>query len=82
MPAYYSQGCVELAKYLEDEDIEQKDFAKTAKIDPAHLNHLLKGRKRPSLDSAVNIEAATEGKVLPKNWCKAVKRPKKVRKSA
>jgi transcriptional regulator with XRE-family HTH domain len=82
MPAFYSEGCVELARYLDEENIEQKDFAKLAEIDAAFLNHILKARKRPSLDTAISIEDASEGRIPPRLWKKKSKKPKeKKRKS-
>ena len=66
MPAFFSQGCVELEKHLDATDLEQKDFAKIAGIDAGFLNHLLRGRKRPSLDTAVKLREATG--IDPEAW--------------
>ena len=85
MPAFISEGCVELARYLEDENSEQKDFAASADIDAAFLNHLLKARKRPSLDTASAIEVASEGKVPARLWSVRIKpktKPKTKSKTA
>ena len=66
MPAFYSQGCVLLTQHLEKRDMEQKDFAQIAEIDAAFLNHLLRGRKRPSLDTAVKLQDASG--IEPAAW--------------
>ena len=78
MPAFFSEGCVALAQYLEEKEVEQKDFAAEASLDAAFLNHILKARKRPSLDTAAAIETASEGVIPARLWSLKTKKPKKV----
>lgn len=68
MAAFFSEGCVALASYLEDNDLEQKEFAERAGIDAAFLNHIIRARKRPSLDTASAIEIASEGTIPARFW--------------
>jgi plasmid maintenance system antidote protein VapI len=68
MAEFYSEGCVRLARHLATAKLEQKDFAEAVEIGPDFLSHLLRGRKRPSLDTAVRIEEASDGAVPTKSW--------------
>jgi transcriptional regulator with XRE-family HTH domain len=77
MPAFFSEGCVALARYLDEQHVEQKDFAEQAEIDAAFLNHILRARKRPSLDTAAAIELASEGQIPARLWSVKVKEPPK-----
>ena len=81
MPAFYSEGCVLLSTYLDKKNIEQKGFAEKAKMGAAFLNHILKGRKRPSLDTAARIELETDGKVPARAWASEHK-PRRRRKAS
>jgi len=65
---FFSKGCVQLKRYIKKLDIDQKKFADAADIAPDFLSHLLRGRKRPSLDTAFRIEEASRGEVDAKLW--------------
>lgn len=69
--AINNEGCAALEQYLEDNEVEQKNFASTIERDPAFLNHLIHGRKRPSLGTAFRIEVATGGEVTARSWLDA-----------
>lgn len=71
MAEFPSQGCLDLLEYLGDQGMDFQDFAKTVGgngIGADFLAHLLRGRKRPSIQTAGDIERATEGKVLAAAW--------------
>jgi transcriptional regulator with XRE-family HTH domain len=80
---HYCEGSRLLAKALKGVDgktIEQKSFAEAAKLDPTFLNHLLYGRKRPSIATASAIERAAGefGVPIPAStWAQSRQPPKK-----
>jgi len=63
-----SHGCAELKTHLKVAAIDQKDFAISAGITPAMLNHLLYGRKRPSNKTAFALQTASSGSVRAESW--------------
>ncbi len=65
---FFSKGCLKLRRYLRKADLDQKQFADAADIKPDFLSHLLRGRKRPSLDTANRIAAASRGAVPTSLW--------------
>ena len=72
---YYCEGCRLLQRHLNGANsggktVEQKDFAAQAKLTPTFINHLLWGRKRPSIDTAVQIEKASKGAIPVESWTK------------
>lgn len=46
----------------------QTVWARRLGISAAHLSDLVTGKKLPSLDLAVRIERATQGRVPPSHW--------------
>lgn len=70
MAEFPSQGCLDLLEYLGDQGMDFQDFAKTVGngIGADFLAHLLRGRKRPGIQTAGDIERATDGKVLAGTW--------------
>ncbi len=85
MPAFYSEGCAQLQALLKKKKMEQKDFAEEAELDAAHLNHIIHGRKRPSLDTASKIETTSKklGRLITASaWSREAKKPKPVAKRA
>lgn len=83
---YRSTGSSDLRRYLEElPNDTHAAFAEAIAVSPGHLSHLLKGRKRPSLDLAARIEAhvqRTPGKCVSsiptKSWSTPVCRCGKV----
>lgn len=78
---YYCEGCRLLQKHLNGSNssgkpLEQKDFAATAGLTPTFINHLLWGRKRPSVDTAVAIEKASSGSIPVSAWTEQKNPPK------
>ena len=57
--------------------MEQKVMAEKIGVDPTMLNHMLYGRKRPSVDAAVLIEKKTGGAVPVKAWTEKKDPPSK-----
>lgn len=71
MAEFPSQGCLDLLEYLAESDGGYQDFAETVGengIGPDFLAHLIRGRKRPSVQTAGDIERATDGQVLTVTW--------------
>ncbi len=71
MAEFPSQGCLDLLEYLSESDGGYQDFAGTVGnngIGPDFLAHLIRGRKRPSVQTAGDIERATDGQVMAANW--------------
>lgn len=63
-----------LSEYLTRAGLNQRRFAEAVGVDPSIISRLVAGKMTPSLTLAVNIETATCGEVLAREW---VKRPKK-----
>ena len=63
-----TKGSVAFGKFLTNNEIEQKDIAARLGIDASLINHLLKGRKAPSIYTARDIEDATRGEVPARLW--------------
>lgn len=59
---------MKLAAYLEETKEKQRDFASRVQTTDATVSRLLTGTLRPGLDLALRIEAATDGKVPPREW--------------
>jgi hypothetical protein len=59
-----------LAGWIATHGVSVTRFGLDAGIDPAHLRHILKGRRRRlSVDVAIAIEDATGGDVGARLWC-------------
>ena len=62
----------QLTRYLADNSITRAEFARRLNISPAYVSEILRTdagkRKRPSLELAVRIEAATAGAVSVGDW--------------
>jgi transcriptional regulator with XRE-family HTH domain len=52
-------GRERLAQWIERSRLNQLEAAKVIGIDPTQLSMVLNGKRRPGLDNAVKIEAAT-----------------------
>ncbi len=57
-----------LNEYLRSMCITQRGFAKKVDTTAVHLGNLLKGKSYPSLQLAVRIEKASDGKVTLYDW--------------
>lgn len=57
-----------LEKYLKHRNISQRDFAKKISTTPNNLNSLIKGKSKPSLTLAFEIEMKTGGLVTMYDW--------------
>jgi hypothetical protein len=70
MAEFPSQGCLDLLEYLTDQGMDFQDFAASVGdgIGADFLAHLLRGRKRPSIQTAGDIERATSSNVLAVTW--------------
>lgn len=71
MAEFPSQGCLDLLEYLSDQGMDFQDFAASVGetgIGADFLAHLLRGRKRPSVQTAGDIERATAGEVKSVTW--------------
>ena len=62
----------QLTRYLAENSITRAEFARRLSISPAYVSEILRTdagkRKRPSLELAVRIEAATAGAVSVGDW--------------
>lgn len=54
---------MKLIKYLQSNNIRQKEFASMAGISESYVCLILKGRRLPSVSVALQIEKATNGEV-------------------
>ena len=61
-------GNERLAAYLEQWAETQSSFANRAGLDRHTLNHIVKGRRQPTLAQAFGIEKATGGVVPASVW--------------
>jgi plasmid maintenance system antidote protein VapI len=59
---------MKLLKYLNDHNISQTDFAEKIGVHFSYITHLIKGRRTPSLSTALRIERATCGAVPVTVW--------------
>lgn len=65
-----------LKRYLQDEGLTLKGFARRIPTSPVYLNHIMAGRATPSLKFAARLVAETRGRVkfsdfLPKSHVEA-----------
>ena len=44
------------------------EYAQRIGVRPMVIRHMIKGRRRASLHTAVAIEAETDGYILPRHW--------------
>ena len=58
---------MKLAEYLRKNNITHGEFACMVGVQRPHITHILNGRKNPSIELAVRIEDATNGKVTLKD---------------
>lgn len=75
LPSVPGQGTVHpvmaetpLRKYLSDSKTAAEEFASTHGFSPWSVRHWARGNKLPSLDSQLELEKATDGKVSPADW--------------
>jgi len=61
-------GTKRLVAYLEEWAETQSSFAERAGLDRHTLNHIVKGRRQPTLAQAFGIEKATGGVVPAAVW--------------
>ena len=61
-------GMEKLREYLCNAGVTQRAFAETVGLSRSHLNEIISGRKRPSLDLAFAIARATSGTVSVEAW--------------
>lgn len=93
MSEFFSQGCLDLIDYVKSHAQAyidngyadggrwyQKDCADAIGVNDTFLTHMLRGRKRPSLDTAFFIQKRTNKRLLAENWTIEVK-PFRVRRS-
>lgn len=57
-----------LEKYLKNKDMTRTEFAKAINRHVSYITHLIKGRRTPSLNTAILIEIETSGEVPVKSW--------------
>lgn len=57
-----------LAEYLEAEGLKPTQFAQALGAEPSTVTRMVHGERGPSLDMALRIEAATDGKVTVRDW--------------
>jgi plasmid maintenance system antidote protein VapI len=53
------KGRERLRQWIDRSKVNQLEAAEIIDIDPTQLSHILTGRRRPGLDTAVKIERAT-----------------------
>lgn len=58
----------QLTAHIKDAGLKRNEFAKVIGISAPYLSQILNGEKRPSLDLAFRIEAATGGNVPASSW--------------
>lgn len=59
-----------LAEFLETSKIKPAQFAQTLGVEPSTISRIVNGDRGPSLEMALRIEAATGGKVTPRDLSK------------
>ena len=57
-----------LTEYLSDQSLKPTQFATSLGVEPSTIIRMVNGERRPSLDMALRIEEATEGKVTTRDW--------------
>ena len=76
-PSAKNAGMNPLATYLQRTELGQSQFAKQFGFSATQVSLWLHGKRRPSLDEAFRLEAATGGAIPAKAWLK-----KRIRKLA
>lgn len=61
-------GAEKLRAYLKDHRLTQEQFAEAAGVPGPQVSLWLGGKRRPSLASALKLEAATAGAVRAADW--------------
>lgn len=61
-----------LSDYLDEKGETDAAFAMRTKLSQPQINRLRRGVAKPSWDTIVAIEKATEGKVKPNDWPRKV----------
>ena len=61
-------GMENLARYITGAQISKSEFARDVGISAPYLSQILGGIRRPSLDVALRIAAATDGNVPVEAW--------------
>lgn len=59
---------MKLIQWLKNNGITQTEFAKKVGVDVSYITHLTKGRRVPSLTTALKIQELTEGAVPVTSW--------------
>jgi transcriptional regulator with XRE-family HTH domain len=57
-----------LDEWLKQKRVRQEDFADMIGVRQSAISHLVRGKRNPSLELMLKIEAATKGKVRPNDW--------------
>ena len=68
---------MKLKEYLDMMGIKYTAFTERAGISRNTLYNLMAGKRRPSLELAVEIEKLTDGKVSPRDWIDENVEPKR-----
>lgn len=63
-----TRGARLLAEFLRRAELSQFELASLAGVSPMQVSHLILGRRKPSLKTAVRLEQMTRGKVPTKAW--------------
>lgn len=59
---------MQLAKYLNDNDLSLVDFAELVDVDQSHLSRIIRGERQPSPKLMGRILQATNKKVKPNDF--------------
>lgn len=57
-----------LAEHIRQSGETQTVWAERIRVSRSYLNHLMSGRRKPSLTIALRIESATGGAVPARSW--------------
>lgn len=67
-PKYFSRGCVLLDLFLRESDMTQTELGKKMGLTPLQINHIIRGRRQPSLQLVVAFEEITDGRIRAEEW--------------
>jgi len=68
------EGAQKLKRYLKERGLSQEGFAAQAGVFGPQINQFCRGARRPSIATALKIEAASGGYVLVRDWVAPRKR--------
>ncbi|MFC0281039.1 MULTISPECIES: helix-turn-helix domain-containing protein [Falsigemmobacter] len=60
----------DFAKFLEENGLSHRDFARSVSVDPSIVSRLAAGKMIPSLRLAARIERQTRGAIQATSWVK------------